>query len=1050
MKPVALDRLLSWMITEYSRYRSIFGIAHPHLFRKQTRRTIDILDGTCDTALGPAAGPHTQLAPNIVAAFLCGGRFFELKTVQKNDRLDIAKPCIDVRDEGYNTEWSTELSLEQAYAEYIKAWFLLHVLEAVFDLRATPARSFQFNMSVGYDLEGIQSQPMDTFIRQMAWAADNEFYQRTRHQLIDSFRTMPVHQNDHVFALKRELVLERIEQSSAAISPSVTLSTMHGCPPDQVRAIATYLLTEKHLHTSIKLNPTLLGYDKTRALLDQTGFDYIMLEARSFEQDLHYETALELVRDLSETARSHGRVFGIKLSNTLGVVNTGAHLPGHEMYLSGRALYPLTVTLAARLARDIGVTIPLSYCGGLAQDNVGPLFEAGVRPLTVATELLKPGGYYRLTQMARTLEELPGDWESKRLIDPILLERLAEQAPLSHRYHKSWRGWSRVRIDRVLPLFDCFTAPCVNACPIHQDIPDYIRLSGQSRYRQALELIYDRNPLPHITAMICDHQCQDNCTRLDYDQPVRIRDIKKIAAELGGPELDHCFRTDVKPVDVQTAIIGAGPAGLALSYFLARAGVQVVVFEKRLSVGGVVSSTIPAFRIPNNTIEQDLDMIKKLGVQFRFGVSPAFSIAELKKEGFSYVFIGIGAEQSNHFKIGGDTVPQVQALDFLQGLKQSTARQTWGRYIVVVGGGNTAMDSARAAKRLPGVERVSILYRRTRAEMPADPEEYENALRDGINFVPLTLPERYSKKDGLICRTMVLGPVDDSGRPRPNPSNETRLVPADLIILAIGEYVDRELLARAGLPCDPDGWPRVDPYTLETALPNVFLGGDAFRGPSTVIKAVADARTVADQILKRTQIKPRVQTEQSFQTGLDEPAFERITAKKAKMTSAVGEFSGGDLARHEAERCLECHLLCGKCVDVCPNRANILIRTPDRTLFRDSFQVLHLDYLCNECGNCATHCPYQDGRPSQHKFSVFADPDDLLESTNSGFACIGTEQSCRLKVRYAGRLFELECDADGWQSDLPENSIAEPGLVQALELIRIISQTHAYLLVSNR
>jgi putative selenate reductase len=272
MRPVPFEGLLARIFGEYKASRSIFEISENQFYRKPDDRLIKVFGETCETPVGPAAGPHTQLAQNIVVSWLTGGRFIELKTVQIMDRLEIAKPCIDAQDECYNTEWSTEYTLPKAFDEYLKAWFALHLLEEVFDPRRDgQAKSFSFNMSVGYNLDGIKQPPMQEFIDHMADA-------RRHPRFTEYLSTLERWVNDEVFV--RDLGLEgRWAQLqglpgriSAKIARGVTLSTMHGCPPHEIEAICQYMLEEKSLNTFVKLNPTLLGFDRVREILDACGF----------------------------------------------------------------------------------------------------------------------------------------------------------------------------------------------------------------------------------------------------------------------------------------------------------------------------------------------------------------------------------------------------------------------------------------------------------------------------------------------------------------------------------------------------------------------------------------------------------------------------------------------------------------------------------------------------------------------------------------------------------------------------------------------------------
>lgn len=1038
MRPIPFNRLLKWIIVEYREQRSIFGIAASQFFRKHTDKTIEIWGEDCDTAIGPAAGPHTQLAQNIITAYLVGGRFLELKTVQKLDTLEIEKPCIDARDEGYNTEWSTELTLKQALEEYVKAWCILLVLESLFDFSVTGKRGFIFNMSIGYDLAGIKLPKMDEFINGLTDASAHPVF-------LDCIEELKRIGHDKDFLKGTNFEHKDLAEIPSRISPkiasSVSLSTMHGCPPEEIEAICTYLLTEKQINTYVKLNPTLLGYQRVRDILDNLGYNYIKLSEDSFTHDLQYSDAIGMLKRLIHNAQENNCRFGVKLSNTLGSKNTPGMLPGDEMYMSGRALFPLTINLAAMLSEEFDGQLPISYAGGASQLNVKDIFETGIRPITVATELLKPGGYVRMKEMAEILEsaEMPKDGK----IDVAKLKKLASDALGNELYQKVWRGTDKVAIDQKLPLFDCYAAPCTLRCPIHQDVPEYIRLICEKRYDEALELIYAKNPLPHITSYICDHQCMTKCTRLDYDGSVRIRDMKLLATNEGWGKYMNRYRQRRKKNGIKVAVIGAGPAGLAASYFLSLAGFEVTVFERAKAAGGVTTNVLPSFRLPAEAIQQDIDFIKDHGVEFRFGVPEQFSLADLKEQSFTYIFIGVGAQVSGQMKLSGDNEDVRHALDFLRKFKTIPDTIRLGKSVAVVGGGNTAMDSARAATRIPGVEKVAIVYRRTKDQMPADMEEFDNAIKDGVEFMPLLLPETFSKSGVLTCRKMKLGEPDKSGRRRPLPTDETLDLQVDSLITAIGEKVDVNLLKSGGLELSGDGWVAVNKETLETSVPNVFIGGDAYRGPSTVVESLADARTAAESIIRKAfpdwqGFDPK----EALKTVDKAGKIPEIIAKKAKLIPEHPETIDEALGKLEASRCLECNVVCNKCVDVCPNRANVAIKTSNGQ-FKDAYQILHLDALCNECGNCGTFCPY-NGNPYKDKLTLYALSEDFENSQNNGF--IFTDSRSKGTLRLDGNLYAFELDSQGKVTiKAPDVSTEIIGNIQ--EMIQAVSQDYGYCII---
>ena len=346
MVPIPFKKLVNWMFEEYKRTQTIFGIPKVKFFKKTNDQEIRLFGETMETPVGPAAGPHTQLAQNIIASYLSGSRFFELKSVQIMDELEIPKPCILAKDEAYNTEWSTELPIMGAFEEYVKAWFALHILQK--ELFYLTERRFMFNMSVGYDLKGIQSPKVDQFIEGLKDASGTAIYKECLAALLESV--------DQYETIDRAFV----ETISPHICTSITLSTMHGCPPAEIEAIIKYLLSEKKLHTFVKMNPTLLGYEYVRNTFDKMEYKYIELKEESFTHDLQFKDGIEMLKRLKAFALDHEKDFGVKMSNTLPVRIMKSELPGDEMYMSGRALYPLTINLAYKLAVEFKGDLKIS------------------------------------------------------------------------------------------------------------------------------------------------------------------------------------------------------------------------------------------------------------------------------------------------------------------------------------------------------------------------------------------------------------------------------------------------------------------------------------------------------------------------------------------------------------------------------------------------------------------------------------------------------------------------------------------------------------------
>jgi putative selenate reductase len=357
MRPIPFPELMEQLLTEYRREQTVFGVRR--LYRHMGGKRLAIFGEAPETPFGPAAGPHTQLAQNIIAAYTGGARFFELKTVQKLDGEDlpVSKPCILAAAEGYNVEWSTELTVPQAFDEYVKAWFALKLISEPFGFGARDG--FVFNMSVGYDLAGIRLPKLDAFIEGLKDARETPVWAQCAAWAKENLARFD------------GLTAPDVDAFSPCVCRSITLSTLHGCPPDEIERIATYLIEEKGLHTFVKCNPTLLGYEFARATLDALGYEGVAFDDHHFKNDLQFADAVPMFTRLLARAQAKGLQFGLKLSNTFPVQITGGELPGGEMYMSGKALWPLTVHLAEKVERAFGGQMRVSYSGGADEMNIG-------------------------------------------------------------------------------------------------------------------------------------------------------------------------------------------------------------------------------------------------------------------------------------------------------------------------------------------------------------------------------------------------------------------------------------------------------------------------------------------------------------------------------------------------------------------------------------------------------------------------------------------------------------------------------------------------------
>ena len=440
MKSIPFGQLAEWILEEHRKSGQVFGIQKAYVADQE--KTVEIFGRKLENPVGPAAGPHTQLAQNLVAAYFAGARFFELKTVQKMDGPELSacipKPCIVAEDEAYNCEWSTELYVPQAMEEYIKGWMLIHVIAKEFGLGSPDG--FQFNMSCGYNLEGIKDKKIDVFIEGLKDARNTEVFKECRNWLLE-----------HV-DLFEHVTREDIEAIPAEICNSITLSTMHGCPPQEIENIVMYLLTEKHINTYVKCNPTLLGYEFVRKAMDDLGYDYMAFTDFHFKDDLQFEDAVPMLKRLMDAAAQEGLSFGVKLTNTFPVDTKRGELPGEEMYMSGKALFPLSITVAARLAEAFDGKLPMSFSGGADQKNIDQIIDCGIWPVTVATVLLKPGGYKWMTRIAEKAGECQPGKSGEVSVEKV--KKLAEEA-LKDPHYQSTPKKAGKKMEGNAPLLDC-------------------------------------------------------------------------------------------------------------------------------------------------------------------------------------------------------------------------------------------------------------------------------------------------------------------------------------------------------------------------------------------------------------------------------------------------------------------------------------------------------------------------------------------------------------------------------------------------------------------
>jgi NADPH-dependent glutamate synthase beta subunit-like oxidoreductase len=1081
-----MEQLTDWVFAELEEKDSLFGIPRSAFFvpSPDDRFRTQKYGVELETPLGVAAGPHTQMAQNIIVSWLVGARFLELKTVQTLDELDVNKPCIDIEDEGYNVEWSQELKVYESFDEYLRAWVLIHALHHKLGFPGDRPGMI-FNMSVGYNLEGILKPNVQWFLDTMR----------------DASEYLPA----YIDIVARHYPEVRDLDIPAEISDTITLSTMHGCPPDEIERITHYLLEERELHTSVKCNPTLLGADRVRGIVnDDLGFTDVPIPDEAFGHDLMYVDAVPMFHNLRRVAAEHQRTFGLKLSNTLEVNNWRTVFDRDEMmYLSGRALHAVTTNLAMRISEDYRGDLLLSFAGGADCFNVSDLIRSGMKTVTVCSDLLKSGGYLRMLQYLENLGAAMDDVHAADITDFICKSAIGgdhfdEFAPLMNyaaltdtglsidmaacsdlgealaeapaqgravdvirrwaldsgydevrsaavadlavkvlsrlnmraysdevrrdwRYEKQSFRMDRSKTPRELHAFDCIEAPCVDECPVDQNVPAYMRAVRTGNFDEAVRITREDNPLPGILGRVCDHLCENTCIRTHFDQPLAIRQMKRFIMDRE-PKPVMFVR---KPASgAKVAIIGAGPAGLAAAQELGYAGFAVTIFEAHPYPGGMVGGAIPAYRLPQAQIDQDMAILDELGVEIRYGETAGvdFSLDELRSDGYAAVLVAVGAQLAKRLGVDGeDSDGVMDALHFLRSVREENPVPIGAR-VGVIGAGDTAMDCVRSALRV-GAEDVSLVYRRTIDQMPADREEVHACIEEGIEIFELAQPVGLEIEGGklsaLVCtRTEYRGDRDSSGRKIPHDVPDSEFsIPMDTLILAISQHSILGFFGDEPPALTGRGYIDVDPESFESSIADVFAIGDvAADGPSSIVKAAADGKVAAASIIARHGIANAVVVPPSPEVDLHEMAVRRSRREyrvpfshtpledRDNFEETVLGYTEEE-AKAEAARCLDCDLICSLCVGVCPNMAlmtyeleparfdlpvlkvedgEVLVGDSHEYAVTQAYQIAVLTDFCNECGNCTTACP-TSGQPYVDKPRLYLNREDFEAEKSNAF-----------------------------------------------------------------
>jgi len=713
---------------------------------------------------------------------------------------------------------------------------------------------------------------------------------------------------------------------------------------------------------------------KTGASLGQQG-DVVSLIVSEIKKAINIPLFVKLTPEGGKIAKVAKQLYAAGAdavggtANRLGIPPIDLDNPGKAVYHlqeeismschSGAWLKPLALRDTYEIRKVNGPEPRITAAGGIrTARDAAEIIMCGADLVGICSETLISGYGFIEGLIADLMQYMKEHgYQSVREMRDIIVPQVKSAPELT-----LYEGYARIKEPKL-------AAPCKAACPHHVPAQAYVQKVAKGEIREAYDLITAKNPLQAVCGWVCNHPCETECTRGEIGNPIMIREIKRFVLEYGRergwkPELSvHGDREE------KVAVIGSGPAGSSWAYYLRRAGYGVTVFEKETAIGGMLRYGLPRFRMNHQVLDGEVEMLKSIGVKFETGVSFGKDIdfESLKEKGFDAVFLGIGAQKGQKLEVPGeDSEGVISAIDFLKGVYDGKIKQA-GKRVVVIGGGFTAVDSARTAKRL-GAEEVFIAYRRTRDEMQATREEIEEAESEGIQVMYLVSPKSIetdgAKIKGVRMVNQVLGEKDASGRRRPRQVSGAEFVlSCDLLITALGQKPDTDGIE--GLSYERNGVVSIHPLTGETDKEGVFAGGDV-TGVSNVISAVSAGKRAAasidiylsgkDAVLEYEPELSVVSKEMVLKRtgylkdGEQLNLYTREGSERIKDFSVCTRTMTEEEAKAEASRCLNCGCGegCGLCATICSEFAIGKVA-------QDTWKID--DESCVACGMCYNRCP---------------------------------------------------------------------------------------------
>ncbi|NCA86536.1 MAG: FAD-dependent oxidoreductase [Clostridia bacterium] len=988
MNPATLGQLLGIILNDLNRNNEVFDIPeklfykHWHNHLLYTKRYGQELHNP----IGLAAGPHTQLAQNIVSGWLCGARYIELKTVTPAPAAGIIKPSISIYQGAHHSEGTIELDTEQAFDQFLNAWIIIHILNHKLFTRNKHVNAIGtiFNMSLGNTLADIRSEKMQWFVDKMIDCSAEKA------EKLQSIRS--------IYPDIDKIIIPD------QISNSFTVNSSKECSARELEYICKFLMVDKKLHPVVKFNPTLLGYRSVRAILSAENALHVEIDEEQFEQDIQYAEALDLIDAIMATAAEMKLNMSVKICGGLACRNVTGQIPeeADQVYLTGNALHPIAANLAAKIQSRFEGLLDISFSGGVDCYNISQLLLNGFSTVTVSTDLLKPGGYGRLAQYFQELSRAFANYQAKNMREYILksgsaynirdiaLENLRNYAirTLSNpTYQKTELSHLTIKTRRPLFLYDCVHAPCVDACDTHPNIPGYCWFTANNNPERAINTLLTDNPLPSLTGMLANDPCRLKCTRINYDYPVLMKEIERFIAENTSGEALGAMPAPAN--GIQVAVIGGGVAGLSAAWFLTKYGFKVEIYEAAAEAGGMARNVAPAFRLDQASVQKDIERIKAAGVAIRDNVRVDTEKFNQILENTPYIFIATGAAKPLPMGIQGeDSEGVTDGITFLLQVRDS-ATHPKGNNFAVIGSDDLAADAARAAQRLmEGKGNVTLISPVPAEEMLIDQSIKDALAEENIELIEATETIRVIARSGHVAGLELASIYEDDYA-------QPYILDFDAVISCMGTQADIDFFDLQKLQ------PRKG--SNATKMKRVFAGGSLLDPSATTLQVIGDARRAAYEIVMDSGVvlpanlfrqtknvdieKLKVQKSQREKpyNGEIVPAAERkgfeLITKTLKPLRAV----------KEAARCLQCDTICNVCVAVCPNRAMLgfEIADDDRLIpavsfagekfkvayhhkipVRQRFQVLNIADWCNECGNCTTFCPTA-GSPYRDKFRLY-------------------------------------------------------------------------------